>query len=284
MHPDNKHHGKYDLIHLCKIEPNLKKFLKRTPSGKLSLDFTNPKPVKLLNTALLKTYYDLKYWDFPTGHLCPPIPGRADYIHYLNDLISTQKNPHKPKYILDIGTGASVIYPILGCKIYGWQFKASEINKLSLQNAKKIIEINELGNCIKLSLQKKTKHILKGIILPEEKFTASICNPPFYSTAEEAKKANLRKNKALKLTVNSRNFEGLSNELWTEGGEIQFIKNYIKESFIFKNQVEIFTTLVAYNKHLPVLIKLLKQYKVKQYKVIQFGQGQKQSQILTWQF
>ena len=73
---------------LCQTYPALKSFLVRAKSGNTSIDFTSPKAVKVLNAALLHHYYRLEYWDIPDGYLCPPVPGRADYIHGIADLLN----------------------------------------------------------------------------------------------------------------------------------------------------------------------------------------------------
>jgi 23S rRNA (adenine1618-N6)-methyltransferase len=39
--------------------------------------------------------------------------------------------------VLDIGTGASCIYPILGQTVYQWHFVASDIDPISINTAKK---------------------------------------------------------------------------------------------------------------------------------------------------
>jgi 23S rRNA (adenine1618-N6)-methyltransferase len=46
----------------------------------------------------------------------PPIPGRADYIHYIADLLATTNSgiPKETEYKdWDIGVGANCIYPII---------------------------------------------------------------------------------------------------------------------------------------------------------------------------
>jgi 23S rRNA (adenine1618-N6)-methyltransferase len=45
---------------------------------------------------LLISYYDIQKWDIP-HYLCPPIPGRADYIHYIADLLAESNNGIIPK-------------------------------------------------------------------------------------------------------------------------------------------------------------------------------------------
>lgn len=52
--------------------------------------------------------------------------------------------------LLDIGVGASCIYPLLGCRMFGWNFFGSDIDNESLNWANQIIEANNLQNFIKL--------------------------------------------------------------------------------------------------------------------------------------
>src|SRR5690606_24715537 len=111
-----------------------------------SIDFFNPQAVKALNKALLFYYYDIVYWDIPENYLCPPIPGRADYIHYIADLLADNNKGIVPTgseiKCLDIGVGANCIYPIIGVKEYGWSFIGADIDALAIKSAKKIIASN----------------------------------------------------------------------------------------------------------------------------------------------
>lgn len=90
LHPRNKHNGQYDFSLLTENCPSLKKFVQLNPYGKQTINFFNPQAVKALNKALLVTHYGIRYWDIPKNYLCPPIPGRADYIHYIADLIDPE--------------------------------------------------------------------------------------------------------------------------------------------------------------------------------------------------
>lgn len=124
LHPKNKFNKGYDFDALIKVNPNLKEFVSENKFKSLSIDFSNPKAVKELNKALLFSYENISIWDFPDENLCPPIPGRLDYIHHLADLISSEEKIN----ILDIGTGATCIYPLLGVAEYNWNFVAQILN------------------------------------------------------------------------------------------------------------------------------------------------------------
>jgi len=83
LHPRNKHRERYDFKLLIESSPELAQFVKMNIYNDESIDFFNPDAVKALNKALLKYFYDIENWDIPEGYLCPPIPGRADYIHHI---------------------------------------------------------------------------------------------------------------------------------------------------------------------------------------------------------
>ncbi len=195
----------------------------------------------MLNAALLKYFYGIENWQIPKGYLCPPVPGRADYIHYMADLLEDSVHQNfadgKPIKCLDVGVGANCIYPIIGNKEYGWSFVGSDIDPVALESAARIVESNPgLSENIELRLQKNPTNIFREIIRDNERFSLTICNPPFHSSPEEANQAALRKLrnlKGIKSTVSKLNFGGQSGELWCEGGEKAFVLKMIFESCEF---------------------------------------------------
>src|SRR5436190_9527446 len=189
LHPRNPHRFRYDFGQLVAHCPELKQFItinKHNPdtSGE-TIDFSNPKAVKTLNKALLATYYDIQNWDIPDNYLCSPIPGRADYIHYIADLLASSNNGEIPQGLtvqgLDIGVGANCIYPIIGNHAYGWSFVGTDIDEKAIKNCSKIIEANpKLIEAISLQQQTEARFIFKNIITPNDRFAFTICNPPFH--------------------------------------------------------------------------------------------------------
>ena len=278
FHPDNIHNQGYDFDFLVEQCPELKVFLTEKHQ-KTTIDFSNPKGIKALNKALLFSYYDVKYWDFPDENLCPPIPGRVDYLHYLSDLITDEKSVK----VLDIGTGATCIYPLLGAKKFNWDFVATDIDGNSLAIAQKIIQENNLENNIKLRKQIQKEHILKGILKEEDAFTFTMCNPPFYKTEKEALEANQRKTKNLKIK-SQRNFSGNANELWYVGGEKAFLHTYLYESSLFPEVSIWFTSLVSNKENIKSLEKSAQKLKVSEFRKIDMNQGNKLTRIACWKF
>ena len=154
---------------------------------KQTVDFSDPIAVKLLNKALLSHYYDVKFWKFPDTNLCPPIPGRADYIHHMSDLLDESMRKGKTINCLDIGVGASCIYPIIGITEYNWNFIASDIDRKSIATAKKIISSNpNLKGKVDFRFQNDSNKIFEGILKEDDRIEITICNPPFHASRKEA--------------------------------------------------------------------------------------------------
>lgn len=285
FHPKNKHKSGYDLQALCEVYPDLLPFVFENKYETKTIDFANPKAVKALNSALLKKDYKINFWEFQDTNLCPPIPGRVDYIHYVSDLLKSSNIKENIK-VLDIGTGASCIYPLLGNAEYNWKFVATDIDNNSLQQAQKIIDKNGLSDSISLRFQKDSSQILKRILEKDDKFSVAICNPPFYKSEAEALDATTRKLKGLKKEGEKivRNFAGTHNELWYEGGEKAFIHNYLYESSLFKENSTWFTSLVSKKELVKGMYISLKKLGAASIKTIPIGQGNKISRIVAWKF
>ena len=290
LHPRNKNRFRYDFDALIRSYSGLKAFVTKNKYGDESIDFANPEAVKNLNKALLISFFNITYWDIPKGFLCPPIPGRADYIHYAADLLAAGNQgiiPGKEIRVLDIGVGANCIYPLIGNREYNWNFVGSDINRLALDSAQKIVTANGLENFIELRRQSSPDNFFKGILAEGEFFDLSICNPPFHSSLVEAQTGTERKLKNLGIRQKDKavlNFGGQNAEIFCEGGEEQFLRKMILESAGFAKNVCWFTSLVSRKTTLASNYYWLKQVKATDIKTINMGQGQKRSRLLAWTF
>ena len=292
LHPRNQHKERYDFVALIKSCSELGEFVKPNIHGDDSIDFANPDAVKWLNKAILKHYYGINYWDIPENYLCPPIPGRADYIHHISDLLRTSnygKIPTGQKVkCVDIGVGANCVYPIIGIKEYDWSFIGSDVDPISIESAQKIIDSNEnLQSKIELRLQPAKNDVFRNILNEDELIDVTICNPPFHSSLEEATKGTNRKIKNLsdkKPTKTVLNFGGQNAELFCEGGEERFIGTMIRQSRQFRNSCFWFSTLVSKQSSLKSIQEALKKAEVEETITIPMGQGNKTSRIVAWTF
>lgn len=292
LHLRNKNREPYNLDALKAAEPELVQYITPNRYGAESVDFANPKAVKLLNKALLRHYYGIEHWDFPAENLCPPIPGRADYLHYMADLLGQSNFGSIPTgekiTALDVGVGASCIYPIIGVTEYGWNFIASDIDPKSLESSQKIADSNTaLQHKIECRLQEDPAQFFSGIISAEEKIDLTFCNPPFHSSTEEAQKGSHRKASNLsgkKIKTPELNFAGLSNELVYEGGESAFVNHMIRESKEFASNCYWFSTLVSKESNLKKIYKTLNEMEITMVKTIPLGTGNKTSRVIAWSY
>ncbi len=292
LHPRNKHQERYDFAALTKTLPDLAPFAVKNKYGDETIDFFNPDAVRTLNKALLMNQYGITYWEIPTHYLCPPIPGRADYIHHMADVLCASNYGKIPTgnriTCLDIGVGANCIYPIIGVHEYGWSFIGSEIDKNAIASAEKICAKNSnLTGRVDLRLQKNPSDTFASILADGERVDLSICNPPFHRSHEEAREGTLRKLNNLrddKVSKAELNFGGKHSELCTKGGEKQFIVNMIHQSKRVAKSCFWFSTLVSKQSNLQAIYDALAKVDVEEYNTIPMGTGNKTSRIVVWSF
>lgn len=294
MHQNNPHKDPYNFELLLQVHTSLEAFVFTNKYKARTIDFANPQAVFHLNKALLLHHYKLDDYELPPGYLCPGVPGRADYLCYVESLLAAHQktNNDSVRYkALDIGVGANCIYPIIGAQLFNWQMVGADINSDAIASAKAIVGATKaLKNKIEIRQQPNNAHIFMDIIKEDEYFDITICNPPFHTSELEATKGTLRKlaniskdNGYVSRKELIQNFGGKANELWCNGGEALFIKRMIKQSVTYKSKVGIFTTLVSNKAHLNKLYKQLEKAKAN-HTTVAMPIGNKTSRMLAWSF
>ena len=249
----------YDYEKLCEFEPRLKSVMIETKvpeeisKHKFTLDWKNKMTRYYLNKAILHHDYNLEYFELPEDEgLVPTVPSRREYIHWIHDLISNYNHSDgevPSLYGIDIGVGASAIYPLLGVKEYGWKFIGSDICEESLKIAGDIVSKNSLSESIELKLQENPKKIFSGVIPlsgAEYEFDFCMCNPPFFTSSIDRNERRSVK------AVHSRKEEDV-----TEGGEIGFLWRMVKESCEYRNRIKWFTAFIGRKMDFVFLCKYL---------------------------
>lgn len=66
-------------------------------AARASLDFTDPAACRELTRVLLRHDFGLEWW-VPLGQLVPPVTNRANYIHWLEDLLSLSAPKGEPAH------------------------------------------------------------------------------------------------------------------------------------------------------------------------------------------
>ena len=133
---------------------------------------------------------------------------------------------------------------------------------MALKSAGAVIKANpQAAKNIRLRQQQDPNKILKGAIKSGEHYAATMCNPPFHRSAEDALSGTRRKltNLGRDASAPVLNFGGKAGELWCEGGEVAFITKMIEESESFAKQVGWFTSLVSRQENLPAIYEALEE-------------------------
>lgn len=290
LHPRNRHRDRYDFPRLVEARPTLAAFVRPNPLGDTTIDFSDPEAVKELNRAILSAFYGIASWDIPPGYLCPAIPGRADYLHYVADLLAESNEGRVPVgsqvRVLDVGTGANIAYPLIGRSEYGWSFVGSDVDSVALEAAAANLRMNPTAaEKIELRRQPSPRQIFANVVRPGERFDLCVANPPFHASLDEARAGSERKRRNLgKSTTDRLNFGGMTSELVCEGGERGFILRMISESSRFADRIGWFTSLVSKESNLPAIEGALIRANVAERRAIEMSQGQKRSRVVAWRF
>ena len=189
--------------------------------------------------------------------------------------------------VLDVGVGASAIYPLVGHREYGWSFVGTDIDGAALASAARIIAANPgLDAAIALRRQPRREALFAGVVGPGERFDLTLCNPPFHGSLREAREAAQAKWRKLGRgsAGSTRNFGGQGAELWCDGGEVGFVRRMIAESAAIPGQVRWFTTLLSHSAGLPAVQRALRQAGAVEVRTVPMAQGQKQSRFVAWTF
>lgn len=184
---------------------------------------------------------------------------------------------------VDIGTGSSCIYCLLGVRMNPhWKMYALEIDRENIKYAEQNVQRNNLQNQIQIVDQGDNKEIFKKLFsIDAGRKTFTFCNPPFYSSKEELivgeNRTGKRKRQHSSLTPNNI-------ETVTEGGELGFVTKIINESIELKTKIEIYSTMLGCKKTLDKIITLLKEHKISNYTETEFIQGNVFRWGIAWSF
>ena len=219
------------------------------------LDFSDPASVLQLTKSLLKRHFNLTI-SLPPDRLCPAVPNRLNYLLWIDSLLESSKPyglaPDRKMTGLDIGTGASAIYPLLGCASNpSWNFVATDIDPLSLAYARSNLEANNLT--ARIQLIESTPRAPLIPLQDEQRLSFVMCNPPFYASNEELQASAKGKDKPPHSACT-----GSANEMVCDGGEISFIGRIIDESLVLRERVQWYTSMVGKLSNIVPLIERLK--------------------------
>ncbi|XP_034271848.1 RNA N6-adenosine-methyltransferase METTL16 isoform X1 [Pantherophis guttatus] len=284
MHERNRYKNKPpDFAFLASKYPEFKQHVQINLSGRVSVNFKDPQAVRALTCTLLKEDFGLQI-DIPLERLIPTVPLRLNYIHWVEDLIAQQDTATKGSVTwgIDIGTGASCIYPLLGATLNGWYFIATEVDDVCFSYAKKNVEQNNLSDLIKV-VKVPQKTLLLDALEEESEviYDFCMCNPPFFANQLEAKGVNSRNPR--RPPPSSVNTGGIT-EIMAEGGELEFVKRIIHDSLQLKKRLRWYSCMLGKKCSLAPLKEELRIHGVPKVTHTEFCQGRTMRWALAWSF
>lgn len=233
----------YNFSHLKSKYPKLSALIDSSPKY---YDFQDPQFVKLLTTCILKEYHDVDIV-LSDKNLIPRVPNRYVYLMWVSKIVQFFEKQvrlnNRDVIIVDIGTGASCIYCILGASMFpSWKFVGTEINPESIEFALNNninnsnldrITLLKIDNAIdnngdqneeifSPSLTDSFNNI--SLKLKDRRIILSMCNPPFFDESTD------RNSEEFKKKIEITNLTADSTELFYKGGEVGFVKKMISES------------------------------------------------------
>lgn len=172
MHPRNKYaENAPDFSLLASKYPAFRSFVSygAGANNRPRIDWTDFNATRELTRVLLDHDYGIKWW-IPDGQLCPTVTNRANYIHWIEDLLAScpapwhQNGEHEEVVCgIDIGTGANCIYPLLGTALHKWHFVATGFSSNEFHHvlsvlwifracdfARSTVQISTCGKCLLL--------------------------------------------------------------------------------------------------------------------------------------
>ncbi|XP_038549975.1 RNA N6-adenosine-methyltransferase mettl16 [Micropterus salmoides] len=279
MHPRNRYKDKPpDFGYLASKYPDFQQHVHTSLTGRPVVNFKEPEAVRALTCTLLREDFGLTI-EIPLERLIPTVPLRLNYIHWVEDLIDGQKQPRRG---IDIGTGASCIYPLLGATMNGWYFLATEVDDICFDYATKNVEQNNLSELIKV-VKVPQKTLLMDALKEETElvYDFCMCNPPFFANQLEAKGVNSRNSR--RPPPSSVNTGGVT-EIMAEGGELEFVKRIIHDSLQLKKRLRWYSCMLGKKCSLTPLKEELRKQGVPKVTHTEFCQGRTMRWALAWSF
>jgi len=211
---------------------------------------------------------------------------RLNYILWLQDVVRVhERYIDRPgggdTFGIDIGTGASAIYPLLGCRVdAGWKFIATELDETSYSYANRNVEANGLSEKIHLVKTSSEGRILSVMgSYPTISFEFTMCNPPFYESGDE-----MTRSAASKELPPNAVCTGAEVEMITPGGELGFVGRIVRESLDYKERCRWYTSMLGKLTSAVELVKLLRENSVTNYAITEFVQGETRRWAIAWSF
>ena len=191
--------------------------------------------------------------------------------------------------VLDVGCGASCVYPLIGCRLRrGWGFVATEVDVRSVECARENVRANGLGERVDVRLVGGGDGGVLDVLAEHEEVgvvDVVMMNPPFYESEEKmresAEKKKRKPNSACTGVKVEMVWEGAEGEV---GGEVGFVGRLIVESAVEENRMRVqwCSAMLGHLSSVPILIGRLRDKGCDNYAVTEFVQGETRRWCVAW--
>ncbi|KAL6526000.1 hypothetical protein OROHE_015524 [Orobanche hederae] len=315
IHPRNKYADNTpDFGLLGSLYPSFQPYVFYSRDGRPKIDWTDFSATRELTRVLLLHDHGLNWW-IPDGQLCPTVPNRSNYIHWIEDLLASDIIPATHADGIkgfDIGTGANCIYPLLGASILGLKFVGSDITDIAIEWANKnvrsnphissLIEIRKVGSieditCQAEELQTGQKYLGEG------SFDSSSANanlggkkrynvsPVLFGVVKDGESFDFCMcNPPFFETMDEAGLNpktscgGTPEEMVCFGGEHAFITRIIEDSAKLRQTFRWYTSMVGRKYNLNILVSGIWNVGATVVKTTEFVQGRTSRWGLAWSF
>ncbi|XP_026274624.1 U6 small nuclear RNA (adenine-(43)-N(6))-methyltransferase [Frankliniella occidentalis] len=288
MHPRNPYKTQPSFKDLAVKNEEFRLHATIDISGKVSIDFKKAETIRALTRALLKEDWNLDV-TLPKEYLVPTVPLRLNYILWIEDLVAALKleDTGSPVYGIDIGTGASCIYPLLASRKNGWNMIGVEKDNTCLNHAQQNVLHNKLESLVKVCKNDGEMiidtSVMDGAFEPMPTyFHFTMCNPPFFSSEEELEKTHKSRSANSPRPPPNNARTGSANEVVVEGGEVAFVHKMIDDSQQAKDKIRIFTTMLGHKSSVSKVLKYLKEKNISEIASTEFCQGHTTRWGIAW--
>ncbi|XP_046680018.1 U6 small nuclear RNA (adenine-(43)-N(6))-methyltransferase-like [Homalodisca vitripennis] len=278
MHPRNVYRKPPDFKALAIKYPEFRKYAKQEISGKVSIDFKNKESLRALTSTLLKEDFGLDV-EIPLNRLIPTLPLRLNYLLWIEDILAANRKTSDIVKGIDIGCGASCVYPLLAAKHFQWQMLGTEVDEESVLIASNNVTRNGLSD--RITIQKTPERtMLDGVLEADTVYDFCVCNPPFFSSEEELEPQNVARSPSRPPPRNA--MTGASWELVTPGGEVAFVESIIQDSLKLKDKVRVYSVMLGHKTSVGKILAALKKPEVQKVTSYKFCQGRTTRWGIAW--
>lgn len=225
---------------------------RKSKKRKIQYDFSTIDGQYDITEISVREYFGVPNYSLDRTKLCPRIPNRMEYLRIVEECLMEAEEVRtefengceikgdeekcgentksgKERWIVDVGTGSSMVYPIIGIGMNdNNRFIATEINPSSFSHCRTILEDDERmkSRIILQRIESQTEKLLPLELHPNVHIRYTVCNPPFYES-----KKQLESKEELKARGKPNALVSDDSEMYYhKGGEVGFVMRIIDES------------------------------------------------------